>query len=710
MTKSFQLKNEILSNLDFHEIYRSEIIKFKVSKNNGQATGRCPFHEDSNPSFSVNLKNGVFYCHGCGAKGSVFDFFMKKNNIDFKTSLLRLADIAGVKSQKNKKPRVNKYRKLVATYDYTDENNNLLFQACRFEPKGFSQRRPHPNKKGSWIKNITGVDLVPYRLPELIQAKTVFLVEGEKDADLVASLGLTASCNPMGAGKWRDEFKQHFKDKEVIILADNDDQGREHAEQVANSVCETAEVVKVIELPGLPEKGDVSDWANNGHGKAELLSLAKVAKEWIPKKETSLSDKSEFFEGTRFVPTAVVDNIIRRYDIFHDGSSFYFYNKDRGVWLFQHDNFVGKIIKDALANKSRRNYIQDVMKQVEYETYKTPDELMQNHKLINLSNGMLDIQNGKLLLHDKEYYSKVQIPIAFNPNAKCTRYLQFLEEVFLDDPIKIDALQDFSGYCLYPEIFIHEALFLIGSGANGKSVFLNVLTKVIGKENVSALEPQQFSNKFLLGSLKDRLLNVSSEIQTKSRIDSSISKRVITGDLVQADIKYKDPFTFRPIAKHIFSMNEIPIITDRTYAMKRRLIILKFNQTFFGKKEDKRLESKLAGKLSGVLNWCLVGLTRVLKNESITMSEQMIEDKKAFIGAMNPVLHFVDAVCVLKEEALVLKDNLYQKYKSWCCELGLRPLSKNKFYEQLLSDFPRIVKTRPDGGARHFKGIGLLIE
>jgi len=222
MKKTSQLKNKILSNLDFHQVYRSEIKKFKVSKNNGQAMGLCPFHEDSNPSLSVNLTNGVFYCHGCGAKGSVFDFFMKKNNTDFRTSLSELAGIAGVKNQKNKKARNNNTGKIVATYDYVDENGNLLLQVCRYEPKIFRQRRPNPNKKGSWIWNTNKVKQVPYHLPALTKAETVFLVEGEKDADRLASLGLTASCNSMGAGKWRDEFKQYFKDKKVVILPDND--------------------------------------------------------------------------------------------------------------------------------------------------------------------------------------------------------------------------------------------------------------------------------------------------------------------------------------------------------------------------------------------------------------------------------------------------------------------------------------------------------
>jgi len=709
MTKRLPDKNEILSKLDFRAFYKSEIEKLSSPNNNGQAKGHCPFHKDSNPSLSANLNNGLFNCFGCDAKGSVFDFYMKRYGVDFKTAKLRLTKIAGITIQDDRKPKNKNLGDSENIYNYTDGKGNLLFQVCRFKPKTFRQRRPNPNKKGSWIWNLKGVNKVPYRLPQLIQTKTVFLTEGEKDADLLIKFGLTASCNPMGAGKWINDYNQYFSNKKVIILPDNDEQGRKHAKQVAKSLYEVAELVKIVELPELSEKCDVSDWMTSDHTKEDLLLIVKNTHEWEPEKEQLLTNNADFFEGNRFIPTAVIGSIKNKFDIFHDGSSFYFYNDKKGVWLPQHDNFVGKILMDMLGNRSKRYYVQEVMKLHEYETFKTADELIQNHKLINLSNGMLDIQNGKLLPHDKEYYSKVQIPIDFNPNAKCISYLQFLEEIFKDDLIKINALQDFSGYCLYPEIFIHVCLFLIGSGANGKSVFINTHTKVVGKENVSALDPHQFSNKFLLGSLKDKLLNVSSEIQTKSKIDSSILKQVISGDLVQADVKYKPPFSFRPIAKHIFSMNEIPIITDRTFAMKRRLSILKFNQTFFGKKEDKRLEDKLEKELPGILNWCLVGLSRVLQNESITESEQMKEDKISFMASINPVLTFVEEDCVLKKDELVGKDELFKAYKKYCEESGLRHLSKIKFYQQLLSDFPGIVEARPDGGTRQFKGIGVLI-
>src|SRR5690606_6029986 len=119
---------------------------------------------------------------------------------------------------------------VVKEYDYEDENGELRFQVCRLEPKDFRHRRP--DGSGGWTWNMRGVELVPYRLPELIAAtagETVHVVEGEKDADGLAELGLVATCNPGGAGKWREEYCKYFRGKNVVVLPDNDDAGWKHA-------------------------------------------------------------------------------------------------------------------------------------------------------------------------------------------------------------------------------------------------------------------------------------------------------------------------------------------------------------------------------------------------------------------------------------------------------------------------------------------------
>ena len=151
-----------------------------------------------------------------------------------------------------------KQGKIVTQYDYRDASGKLLFQVVRYEPKDFRQRKP--DGKGGWIWNLDGVTPVPYRLPEWKDQEAVFLAEGERDADVLWEWHIPATTNPMGAGKWRAEYNTHFKGKSVVILPDNDRIGEAHARDVARNLIDVAKTVKIIRLPGLAEKGDVSDW------------------------------------------------------------------------------------------------------------------------------------------------------------------------------------------------------------------------------------------------------------------------------------------------------------------------------------------------------------------------------------------------------------------------------------------------------------------
>jgi hypothetical protein len=151
--------------------------------------------------------------------------------------------------------------RIVACYDYCDEDGRLLFQTVRYEPKDFKQRRP--DGKGGWIWNLDGVRLVPYRLPELLAASQdtwIFYPEGEGDAEALRSLGLAATTNPLGAGKMRDEYAACFAGRKVAIPEDNDAAGIDDAMIKARALLGNATVVKMLHLPGLPPNGDVRDW------------------------------------------------------------------------------------------------------------------------------------------------------------------------------------------------------------------------------------------------------------------------------------------------------------------------------------------------------------------------------------------------------------------------------------------------------------------
>jgi len=192
--------------------------------------------------------------------------------------------------------------KIHETYDYTDETGSLIYQVCRMNyidengqpiidpetgkiKKTFRQRQPDGNEGWEW--NLKGVDKVLYKLPQLIKANKgefVFIVEGEKCVNSLLSMGLSATCNAGGSGKWFERFNQYLKNHRVIILPDNDEPGRDHAEKVASSLEGTAASLKILELPNLPPKGDIIEWVNAGGAAEKLRKLADDCKQWESEK------------------------------------------------------------------------------------------------------------------------------------------------------------------------------------------------------------------------------------------------------------------------------------------------------------------------------------------------------------------------------------------------------------------------------------------
>lgn len=166
------------------------------------------------------------------------------------------------------------------------------------EPKDFRQRRPDGN--GGWIKNLKGVERVLYHLPSLLAAdpsQPIFIVEGEKDVDRLTGLGLTATCNSGGAGKWRDEYSDALRNRNVVIFPDNDDAGREHAVAVACSLLGIAASIKVVAPPEVGPKGDISDWLRTDGTASDVLAMTEETPEWEPAKDADAHDHGEQIES-----------------------------------------------------------------------------------------------------------------------------------------------------------------------------------------------------------------------------------------------------------------------------------------------------------------------------------------------------------------------------------------------------------------------------
>ncbi len=233
--------------------------KLKNVKKNGSNksfVALCPSHDDQKQSLSITDAGDkiLLHCHaGCSLENICTALGIKRNDLFIN--------------------RIRTKKQIVETYDYRDEASNLLFQAVRFEPKEFRQRRLENNKE---VWNLKDMRRVLYRLPELLEADKkfpVFICEGEKDVENLRKFGLTATCNPMGAGKWKSEYSESLKGFDCVILPDNDEAGTNHAKQVAKSLLGIAEQVRILQLPDLEAKADVSDWINKGNNVEDLFAL-----------------------------------------------------------------------------------------------------------------------------------------------------------------------------------------------------------------------------------------------------------------------------------------------------------------------------------------------------------------------------------------------------------------------------------------------------
>lgn len=315
----------------------------KLRRVGQERVGPCPSCGGTD-RFAINVAKGIFNCRGCGASGDVIELVEFLDKVDFKTAIETLTGEDFKNGHREPHAGKSKLGKIDKIYSYEDENGVELYQVVRFDPKDFRQRRA--DGAGGWIWNLNNVRLVPYRLPELIEAlasdRTVFIVEGEKDVDNVLRLGAPATCNPRGAGKWGAcNIDDHFRDGNVIIIADNDPQatnkktgallthddgrprfaGWDHAIEVAQHLNEIAASVRIIDLkkiwPFCPDKGDISNWIAAGGTIEALYEIAEQTPLWDGDVVREADNRTLVQSSAEFIrdfipPDYLIDGILQK--------------------------------------------------------------------------------------------------------------------------------------------------------------------------------------------------------------------------------------------------------------------------------------------------------------------------------------------------------------------------------------------------------------
>jgi len=356
--------------------------------------------------------------------------------------------------------------------------------------------------------------------------------------------------------------------------------------------------------------------------------------------------------------------------------------------------------------------VNEVIGHIKRSTYVDRKQFNQEKWILNLENGLYNIQTGELSPHTVEFLSTIRIPVVYEPKADCPRVRLFFAEVLRQKDIPI--VEELFGYCLVPDYTIQRAFLFMGDGANGKSTTLELLKRFLGGDNCANISLQAIENqRFAAADLFGKLANIYADIPSTKMHHVGLFKMLTGGDTIGAEKKFRDRFSFNNYARLIFSTNKPPQVDEDTLAFWRRWIFINFPNKFESDKADKRLLTKLAKKseLSGLLNIALKGLERLFSQQQFSYELSPDEIAEWHQKASDSIYAFVEDTCEANSDAWISKDDLYNAFLEYCDKQNIPRIGKESFGRSLKNAKNVHVmnqRSGPRGAQKHgWKGIQL---
>ena len=480
---------------------------------------------------------------------------------------------------------------------------------------------------------------------------------------------------------------------------------------------------------------DVSEYYENS---GDLFALVENAKPGIGMLSSRITDKDEFkkfvYDAARFVDepeltelfantkqfpkmwlAAVLKKALRPpiermiiHEITKARSLKYveglgFYEYVHGVWQKRADNLIRNYLSELLGYWASGSKLDTLLKFLKAET--TTEELFNRKPVFNFRNCVLNLETGESSKHSEAFMSSVQASYDYDEKADCPQWKKFISEIMADREPSMKLLQEMTGYILYSDSSLQKCFFLMGDGANGKSVFLNVIRAVFDEANVSNVEMSSLIEPFQRINLINSLVNISTETSSNVKGAESIFKQIVVGDTINGCYKNKDFVNFNPRCVIISACNEYIKSRDTTSGFLRRICFIDFPCKFEGERADLELESKLKTELSGIFNWAYEGYRRLKEQKHFTETPEQATMMDEFMQIMNPVAAFVKE-CLSEQTGRIERGELYLKYASWCKEAGHEAQSRNKFmqsFKKTLKQIMPFVHEKVIHGVRYFE-------
>lgn len=336
-----------------------------------------------------------------------------------------------------------------------------------------------------------------------------------------------------------------------------------------------------------------------------------------------------------------------------------------------------------------------------------------------MANGMLDINavmasnsstpplttaliasTSALLPHTPDYFCTTALPYEYDPTATCPQWLAFINWMACGEIGVADLLAEYLAYCLLPDLQLQKFMWLLGDGANGKSVFCKIAVRLFGAGNVSTVPLEDFGQRFQLTEAFDKIINIVSDVGDVDKVAEGKLKQVSAGDPIQGDRKFKKPITDALKTRLLFSSNAMPRWRDKSKGLWRRFILVPCLATVVV--EDETLVDTLATELPGILNWVLAGAARLVARRKFAIPPVCESALQRERMNSNPAAIYFCEELIADKSGWIEKKELLERYAAWCGDGHFGALNRTNFYAELRKAFPDAYEHRPGpkGGYR----------
>lgn len=409
---------------------------------------------------------------------------------------------------------------------------------------------------------------------------------------------------------------------------------------------------------------------------------------------------------------------INEYKYFRE-HGFYQYLPNNGIWEWIPEVLVEKQILDVMRDTNVEpdpTKINKILKVMSIDCAQR--EMVHTPNLLIFNNVVVDINNKTTLQHSSEFFCTHSIDLEFPFIGDFTieqltgwvyeyglPMLKFFDEFTSNDRDKRYVIQEASGYCMTNSTKFDTAFFFVGGGSNGKTTFMELLESTVGEKNTSHVNLSGMQSDHQRACLLNKTLNIGTEVEFTNHTSTMIVKQIITGDPINAANKFKPHFDFKPFCKLMFGSNGLPKVTDHSEGWFRRCMVIPCTADFKGAALDRSVKENIRNLRLPFAIWALVGLYRLMENDSFTQCEAINQAIDKYKLESNTLLEFLKESCQLDKSLFIEKGLFMEEYVSFCRKNQYKPLGRKNVSNELR--LIGITDEKKRNGHYVYEGVGL---